>query len=422
MTSFKRQLVKTGPYVFLFFVGLFIGRHVLDNSASAGVKQQFEPIDETGPKKEFSSNVDVFDPNEKNRLLQDLAESKERISLLEKRMAALANKIPRRYPSVNVLNHRAKKRILVTGGAGFVGSHLVDKLMTAGHEVTVVDNFFTGSKRNVEQWVGHENFELIHQDIITPLFIEVDEIYHLASPASPPHYMYDAVKTLKTNTIGTINMLGLAKRVGATILIASTSEVYGDPEVHPQPETYWGHVNPIGPRACYDEGKRVAETLSYAYSKQDRVNIRVARIFNTYGPRMHMIDGRVVSNFILQALRNETITIYGHGNQTRSFQYVTDLVEGLVSLMASNYTLPVNLGNPVEYTISEFASIIRNIVGNNNPIKSVDGMEDDPQRRKPDITRAKIQLGWTPKVPLKEGLVRTIAYFRGEVEKSKIGL
>ncbi|KRT79220.1 epimerase, partial [Oryctes borbonicus] len=215
--------------------------------------------------------------------------------------------------------------------------------MFQGHEVIVVDNFFTGRKRNVDHWIGHENFELIHHDIVNPLFIEVDEIYHLASPASPPHYMQNPVKTIKTNTVGTINMLGLARRVNAKILIASTSEIYGDPDIHPQPETYWGHVNPIGPRACYDEGKRVAETLTYAYAKQENMQVRVARIFNTYGPRMHMNDGRVVSNFILQALKGEVITIYGSGEQTRSFQYVSDLVDGLVALMNSNYSQPVNL-------------------------------------------------------------------------------
>ncbi|KAL1123345.1 hypothetical protein AAG570_002430 [Ranatra chinensis] len=311
---------------------------------------------------------------------------------------ALEARIPRAFPNVKFLSYHSKKRILVTGGAGFVGSHLVDRLMLQGHEVIVVDNFFTGRKRNVEHWSGHENFELIHQDIVNPLFIEVDEIYHLASPASPPHYMYNPVKTIKTNTIGTINMLGLAKRVGARVLIASTSEVYGDPEVHPQPETYWGHVNPIGPRACYDEGKRVSETLSYAYAKHEKVSVRVARIFNTYGPRMHMDDGRVVSNFILQALRNETITVYGHGNQTRSFQYVSDLVDGLIALMACNYTQPINLGNPIEYSIEEFALIIRNLVGGKNSIKKTKAVEDDPQRRKPDISRAKLYLNWEPKV------------------------
>ncbi|XP_063234470.1 UDP-glucuronic acid decarboxylase 1 isoform X2 [Bacillus rossius redtenbacheri] len=288
--------------------------------------------------------------------------------------------------------------------------------MMAGHEVIVADNFFTGRKSNVEHWIGHENFELIHHDIVNPLFIEVDEIYHLASPASPPHYMYNPVKTIKTNTVGTINMLGLAKRVGARVLIASTSEVYGDPEVHPQPESYWGHVNPIGPRACYDEGKRVAETLSYAYAKQENVDVRVARIFNTFGPRMHLNDGRVVSNFILQALKKETITIYGHGKQTRSFQYVSDLVNGLIRLMSSNYSQPVNLGNPIEHTIEEFAVKIKKLVGGPSKIKQIAAMEDDPQRRKPDITRAKTFLSWEPKVPLDVGLLKTISYFREELQ------
>lgn len=289
--------------------------------------------------------------------------------------------------------------------------------------MVVADNFFTGRKKNVEDWVGHNNFELIHHDIVNPLYIEVDEIYHLASPASPIHYMYNPVKTIKTNTLGTINMLGLARRVGAKILIASTSEVYGDPEVHPQKETYWGHVNPIGPRACYDEGKRVAETLSYAYAKQEKVNVRVARIFNTYGPRMHMNDGRVVGNFIQQALKSEALTIYGNGKQTRSFQYVSDLVDGLVALMNSNYTQPVNIGNPQEHTIQEFAEIIRELVGRDKILElHLPAVEDDPQRRKPDISRAKKVLNWEPKVVLKEGLEKTIKYFKKELESQQLEL
>ncbi|GFX67451.1 UDP-glucuronic acid decarboxylase 1 [Trichonephila clavipes] len=289
--------------------------------------------------------------------------------------------------------------------------------MSQGHEVTVVDNFFTGSKKNIEHWIGHKNFELIRHDIINPLYVEVDQIYHLASPASPPHYMFNPVKTIKTNTIGTINMLGLARRVGARVLIASTSEVYGNPLVHPQNEDYWGHVNPIGPRSCYDEGKRVAESLSYAYAKQENVEVRVARIFNTYGPRMHLNDGRVVSNFIQQALQNHTITIYGSGKQTRSFQYVSDLVDGLILLMNSNYSLPINLGNPEEYTIEQFASVIKDIVGGVSPIVKQTGVQDDPQRRKPDIKRAKLYLGWSPKVPLNVGLKETIKYFENELIK-----
>ncbi|NXC15050.1 UXS1 decarboxylase, partial [Corythaeola cristata] len=283
----------------------------------------------------------------------------------------------------------------ITGGAGFVGSHLTDKLMMDGHEVTVVDNFFTGRKRNVEHWIGHENFELINHDVVEPLYIEVDQIYHLASPASPPNYMYNPIKTLKTNTIGTLNMLGLAKRVGARLLLASTSEVYGDPEVHPQNEDYWGHVNPIGPRACYDEGKRVAETMCYAYMKQEGVEVRVARIFNTFGPRMHMNDGRVVSNFILQALQGEPLTVYGPGTQTRAFQYVSDLVNGLVALMNSNVSSPVNL---VSIRAPLFCVYFFSLTGSESEIQFLSEAQDDPQKRKPDIRKAKLLLGWEPVV------------------------
>jgi UDP-glucuronate decarboxylase len=258
----------------------------------------------------------------------------------------------KRFLPVKFLTEQNRKRILVTGGAGFVGSHLVDELMKLGHEVTVIDNFFTGRKRNVEHWVGHPNFELINHDVVERIMIEVDEIYHLACPASPPHYMYNPIKTIKTSSIGTMNLLGLAKRIRAKFLLASTSEVYGDPKEHPQKEDYWGNVNPIGPRACYDEGKRVAETMCISYEKQDKVRVRIARIFNTYGPRMHMADGRVVSNFILQALRGESLTVYGKGHQTRSFQYVSDLVNGLIKLMDSDVSTPVNLvGSEVSFRL-----------------------------------------------------------------------
>merc|ERR1719461_1186437 len=294
-----------------------------------------------------------------------LDDAHEKIKLLESKLENLEARLPKssQFPEIKFRTYKDRKRILVTGGAGFVGSHLVDTLMMDGHEVFVADNYFTGSKRNIEQWLGHENFEMLHHDIVNPLYIEVDEVYHLASPASPPPYMYNPVKTIKTNTVGTVNMLGLAKRTKARILIASTSEVYGDPEVHPQPESYWGNVNPIGPRACYDEGKRVAETLAYAYHKQSGVDVRVARIFNTYGPRMHANDGRVVSNFVIQALEEKPITIYGSGEQTRSFQYVSDLVAGLVALMDSDYKEPVNIGNPEERSINTFATLIRDMVG-----------------------------------------------------------
>ncbi|MCX8119773.1 MAG: SDR family oxidoreductase [Oscillatoriaceae bacterium SKW80] len=306
-------------------------------------------------------------------------------------------------------------RILVTGGAGFIGSHLIDRLMEAGHEVICLDNFFTGHKSNIIKWLGNPNFELIRHDITEPIRLEVDQIYHLACPASPVHYQYNPVKTIKTNVIGTLNMLGLAKRVKARFLLASTSEVYGDPEVHPQTEDYRGNVNCIGVRSCYDEGKRVAETLCFDYHRQNGVDIRVVRIFNTYGPRMLENDGRVVSNFIVQALKGIPLTVYGDGSQTRSFCYVSDLVEGMIRLMNSEYIGPVNIGNPGEYTILELAQKIQKMVNPKAEIIFKPLPQDDPRQRQPDITRARNWLGWEPKVPLDEGLKYTIEDFRSRI-------
>ncbi|MGK7952806.1 MAG: UDP-glucuronic acid decarboxylase family protein [Xenococcaceae cyanobacterium] len=310
-------------------------------------------------------------------------------------------------------------RILVTGGAGFIGSHLIDRLMTKGHEVLCLDNFYTGHKRNLIKWLDKPYFELIRHDITEPIRLEVDQIYHLACPASPVHYQYNPVKTIKTNVMGTLNMMGLAKRVKARILLASTSEVYGDPSVHPQPEDYRGNVNCIGIRSCYDEGKRVAETLAFDYHRQNNVDIRVARIFNTYGPRMLENDGRVVSNFVVQALKGIPLTVYGDGSQTRSFCYVSDLVEGLMRLMNGEYIGPVNLGNPGEYTILELAKTIQAMVNPDAELVFKPLPQDDPKQRQPDITRAKNWLGWEPTIPLQEGLKMTIEDFRARVNEQK---
>ncbi|MGF1521295.1 MAG: UDP-glucuronic acid decarboxylase family protein [Leptolyngbyaceae cyanobacterium] len=310
-------------------------------------------------------------------------------------------------------------RILVTGGAGFIGSHLIDRLMQAGHDVICLDNFFTGHKRNIQHWFGNPNFELIRHDITEPIRLEVDQIYHLACPASPVHYQYNPVKTIKTNVMGTLHMMGLAKRVKARILLASTSEVYGDPEVHPQSEDYRGNVNTIGIRSCYDEGKRVAETLAFDYHRQNGVAIRVARIFNTYGPRMLENDGRVVSNFVVQALKGIPLTVYGDGSQTRSFCYVSDLVEGLIRLMNGDSTGPINLGNPDEYTILELAQTVQKMINPDVEVKFEPLPQDDPKRRKPNITRAKQHLGWEPTIPLQAGLEKTIEDFRTRVQVDK---
>ncbi|HEX6625788.1 MAG TPA: UDP-glucuronic acid decarboxylase family protein, partial [Pyrinomonadaceae bacterium] len=310
-------------------------------------------------------------------------------------------------------------RILVTGGAGFIGSHLCERLLAEGNDVLCLDNFFTGRRENIFHLLDDKRFELARHDVIEPILLEVDQIYNLACPASPIHYQYNPVKTVKTNVLGTINMLGLAKRVRARIFQASTSEIYGDPEVHPQQETYWGHVNPVGIRSCYDEGKRLAETLMMDYHRQNKVDIRIARIFNTYGPRMLENDGRVVSNFIVQALRGEQLTIYGDGSQTRSFCYVDDLVEGFIRLMNAeegahpsvNVHEPVNLGNPGEFTMKELAEEVARIVGQPLEMRFCPLPADDPRQRRPDITRAKELLGWSPAVPLREGLRRTVEYF-----------
>ncbi len=307
-------------------------------------------------------------------------------------------------------------RILITGGAGFIGSHLSERLLEEGHEVLCLDNFFTGRRENIMHLLENPRFELLRHDVIEPILLEVDQIYNLACPASPIHYQYNPVKTVKTSVMGAINMLGLAKRVQARILQASTSEIYGDPLVHPQREDYWGNVNPIGLRSCYDEGKRLAETLMMDYHRQNKVDIRIARIFNTYGPRMLENDGRVVSNFVVQALRGEPLTLYGEGEQTRSFCYVDDLVDGLIKLMNTvDLHQPVNLGNPGEFTIKQLAELVTEICGSRSGVKYLPLPQDDPRQRKPDISRAQKMLGWNPTIPLRSGLEKTIDYFKARI-------
>ncbi|XP_062002221.1 UDP-glucuronic acid decarboxylase 1 [Rosa rugosa] len=310
---------------------------------------------------------------------------------------------------------KRRLRIVVTGGAGFVGSHLVDKLLSRGNDVIVIDNFFTGRKENVAHHFGNPRFELIRHDVVEPILLEVDQIYHLACPASPVHYKYNPVKTIKTNVMGTLNMLGLAKRIGARFLITSTSEVYGDPLEHPQKETYWGNVNPIGERSCYDEGKRTAETLAMDYHRGAGVEVRIARIFNTYGPRMCLDDGRVVSNFVAQAIRKQPLTVYGDGKQTRSFQYVSDLVNGLVALMEGEHVGPFNLGNPGEFTMLELAEVVKETIDSSATIEFRPNTADDPHKRKPDIGKAKELLNWEPKVSLREGLPLMVSDFQNRI-------
>ncbi len=317
------------------------------------------------------------------------------------------------------MKHYSSKRILITGGAGFIGSHLCERLLNEGHEVTCLDNFFTSRRTNITHLLSNPHFELIRHDVTLPLYVEIDQIYNLACPASPVHYQYDPVQTVKTSVHGAINMLGLAKRVKARILQASTSEVYGDPQIHPQVEEYWGNVNPIGVRSCYDEGKRCAETLFFDYHRQHNVDIKVVRIFNTYGPRMHPNDGRVVSNFIMQALRGDDITIYGDGQQTRSFCYVSDLLEGFIRMMdtPAEITGPINLGNPGEFTMLELAELVIELTKSTSKLVYKPLPSDDPTRRKPDISKAKTTLGWTPVIPLREGIEKTITFFKAFVNE-----
>lgn len=420
------------PSLTMLFCGMIIGYVVLptltttdlsvgNNYDIARSKSAAEIPLMRGSINESRDSYAMISPTSGRRLLEDDISDAQKRFVEDQKLLASQSVPTSTTPYVMKtpqLPDSKRMKILVTGGAGFVGSHLVDKLMMEGHEVIVLDNFFTGQKKNIEHWLHHPKFSLIVHDVTEQIMLEVDQIYHLACPASPPHYQYNPVKTIKTSTMGTINMLGLAKRVKARMLLTSTSEIYGDPKVHPQPESYWGNVNTIGPRSCYDEGKRVAETMMYSYRNQNNVEVRVARIFNTFGPRMHPNDGRVVSNFIIQALQNKPLTIYGDGTQTRSFQYVSDLVDGLHALMNNDYELPVNLGNPDEYSVGDFAKYIKDLTKSESEILFLEASQDDPTQRKPDINVAKSKIGWQPRVTVEEGLKHAIDYFQRVLDES----
>ncbi|XP_031397587.1 UDP-glucuronic acid decarboxylase 1 [Punica granatum] len=394
-----RSLSRSLHYLFreqrLLFVlvGILIGStfFILQPSLS-----RLGPSDHQ-PRASFSISSDLFDSSSSNPV------------------TTTAQPHHRPVTRVPVQIGQRRKRIVVTGGGGFVGSHLVDKLIARGDDVIVIDNFFTGRKDNLVHHFGNPRFELIRHDVVDPILLEVDQIYHLACPASPVHYKYNPIKTIKTNVMGTLNMLGLAKRIGARFLLTSTSEVYGDPLQHPQKETYWGNVNPIGVRSCYDEGKRTAETLAMDYHRGAGVEVRIARIFNTYGPRMGLDDGRVVSNFVAQAIRKQPLTVYGDGKQTRSFQYVSDLVDGLYALMEGEHVGPFNLGNPGEFTMLELAEVVKETIDSSATIEFKPNTADDPHKRKPDISRAKELLNWEPKITLREGLPRMVSDFRNRI-------
>jgi len=405
----------------LLFLALFVG---LAASALASVSGAGDGFGRDFAVQKSITQVTDKGAGQKTALTRQAsdADEDEEFEVAGGDLPAEEDSLPRKWPSqvsaskavsrLPVSPLRKERRVLVTGGAGFVGSHLVDKLLKRGDSVIVIDNYFTGRKENVVHHLGNPKFELIRHDVVEPILLEVDEIYHLACPASPVFYKFNPVKTIKTNVMGTLNMLGLAKRVGAKFLLTSTSEVYGDPLEHPQTEAYWGNVNPIGVRSCYDEGKRTAETLTMDYHRGADVDVRIARIFNTYGPRMLIDDGRVVSNFVAQAIRGDPMTVYGDGKQTRSFQYVSDLVDGLVALMDGKHIGPFNLGNPGEFTMLELAEVVKEVIDPRAQVVYRENTADDPHKRKPDITKAKTLLGWEPKIALREGLPLMVDDFK----------